>query len=45
MAADRVYRAGDSVEDYCRAILAALEKGESGKVYNVGAATRAGIWK
>jgi len=25
------------VEDYCRAILAALEKGESGKVYNVGA--------
>ena len=25
------------VEDYCRAILAALEKGESGRVYNVGA--------
>jgi len=25
------------VEDYCRAILAVLEKGESGRVYNVGA--------
>jgi len=25
------------VEDYCRAIVAALEKGESGSVYNVGA--------
>ena len=25
------------VEDYCRAILVALEKGESGRVYNVGA--------